>query len=320
MNIGKISSKEIFEYKGIAGTIQPIGSEVRYNHTNCPAGTDTRKRLYIRKTADGYLAYCHNCGRGGIASFERDPKTNTTPQGPHVAMSGDRNGLDELCVLTDKDKALAYYSLKKSFDTHRPLFDCSNCPTLIGKAFPEFDPAWVPKYQVVAIDSHLATGLLVELILPAAFDESGSPKIYSVKRKTLDFNDKVEVATPKWLHFSLTGKMPPILDNPDTKRCVIVEDRISAIKVVEATEGEVTACTLSGTNVSDEDLFKLSMLYDEFMVWLDNDSGAVIAKASDIRRRLKMYKKDSAVTGTELLDPKTNSLDQIRFRIELAFD
>src|SRR5688572_12518334 len=39
-----------------------VGEQVHVNHDSCPAGTDTKKRLYIRRTNEAILAYCHNCG------------------------------------------------------------------------------------------------------------------------------------------------------------------------------------------------------------------------------------------------------------------
>lgn len=39
----------------------------RYNHVSCPAGEDTRQRLYIKAVTPpcSYVGYCHNCGNYG---------------------------------------------------------------------------------------------------------------------------------------------------------------------------------------------------------------------------------------------------------------
>lgn len=39
--------------------------QVRVNHEGCPAGEDTRRRLYVKKVSGGLIAYCHNCGDHG---------------------------------------------------------------------------------------------------------------------------------------------------------------------------------------------------------------------------------------------------------------
>lgn len=43
-----------------------LGTQVRINHVECTAGTDTKRRLYIRALNDGaVVAFCHNCGFSG---------------------------------------------------------------------------------------------------------------------------------------------------------------------------------------------------------------------------------------------------------------
>ncbi len=40
---------------------------VRVNHDPCPAGTDTKRRLYVTRKEDGnVIAYCHNCSCSGF--------------------------------------------------------------------------------------------------------------------------------------------------------------------------------------------------------------------------------------------------------------
>ena len=57
------------------------GSTARINHEKCPAGEDTRRRLYFTKPAAGdvVLGYCHNCQMGGRFHAEsyRENEFNT---------------------------------------------------------------------------------------------------------------------------------------------------------------------------------------------------------------------------------------------------
>lgn len=49
------------------------GETVRVNHENCPAGQDTKQRLYITRppgSANVILAYCHNCQESGVRRTE----------------------------------------------------------------------------------------------------------------------------------------------------------------------------------------------------------------------------------------------------------
>jgi hypothetical protein len=62
-----------------------VGEQTNQNHQDCPAGEDTKKRLYVRRNNEGYLWYCHHCSQGG---FQRGGVRNihTKPVGP-VAVS-----------------------------------------------------------------------------------------------------------------------------------------------------------------------------------------------------------------------------------------
>lgn len=43
-----------------------VGNTLRFDHIGCPAGEDTRGRLYVKRTSDNFwVAYCHNCGSPG---------------------------------------------------------------------------------------------------------------------------------------------------------------------------------------------------------------------------------------------------------------
>jgi hypothetical protein len=43
-----------------------VGDQTNLNHQDCPAGQDTKKRLYVRRTNEGYVWYCHHCSQGGF--------------------------------------------------------------------------------------------------------------------------------------------------------------------------------------------------------------------------------------------------------------
>ena len=41
--------------------------QIHVNHVSCPAGEDRKKRLYLKRTDDAYLGYCHHCGQKGYS-------------------------------------------------------------------------------------------------------------------------------------------------------------------------------------------------------------------------------------------------------------
>ena len=40
--------------------------QIAVNHDDCPAGVDTKSRLYIKRDRSKYLFYCHHCGNRGV--------------------------------------------------------------------------------------------------------------------------------------------------------------------------------------------------------------------------------------------------------------
>lgn len=66
MSRHRISPRLLVEIDQLELYCQP--GTVRRNHDNCPAGTDTKRRLYVTHQSTGViLGYCHNCGAAGRA-------------------------------------------------------------------------------------------------------------------------------------------------------------------------------------------------------------------------------------------------------------
>ena len=71
----------------LANAPSNMGQQIHVNHTGCSAGVDTKRRLYIKRTDKGLVAYCHHCTESGFASDNAshnrlstwiNKKTNTT--------------------------------------------------------------------------------------------------------------------------------------------------------------------------------------------------------------------------------------------------
>ena len=43
-----------------------MNEQIHINHEGCSAGEDTKKRLYIKRTHTGLVAFCHHCGESGF--------------------------------------------------------------------------------------------------------------------------------------------------------------------------------------------------------------------------------------------------------------
>ena len=75
----------------LANAPSNIGQQVHINHVGCSSGEDKKKRLYIKRTDRGLVAYCHHCNESGFASDDSSrmgtwlkAKDPTTPQ--HTAV------------------------------------------------------------------------------------------------------------------------------------------------------------------------------------------------------------------------------------------
>lgn len=48
-----------------------VGTQIHINHVGCPSGEDRKKRLYIKRTDTGVVAFCHHCGEKGFLSLRK---------------------------------------------------------------------------------------------------------------------------------------------------------------------------------------------------------------------------------------------------------
>jgi hypothetical protein len=60
----------------LANAPSNMGEQVHINHVGCPSGEDKKKRLYIKRTDKGIVAYCHHCNESGFA-FDMDGRVGT---------------------------------------------------------------------------------------------------------------------------------------------------------------------------------------------------------------------------------------------------
>ena len=49
-----------------------LGEQLHTNHVGCEAGTDIKKRLYIKRVVGGIVGYCHHCGDKGFVAESSD--------------------------------------------------------------------------------------------------------------------------------------------------------------------------------------------------------------------------------------------------------
>lgn len=275
-------------------------SEVKTNHLNCPAGTDSRSRLYVRKTEDGrkLLAHCFNCGGSSVIS------TGTW-------LSGD--------VVTPEERHKATLR-NMTISHHEGLIKASG--QSIALSFGGLTPH---KYfqdpsSRSAMESYESFGCkLVLLPSPAANPHLPCYRIYVPRDNGVQYCDYPK--PPGGWNMVLKDDSGRILIyRPDPAKgvvddkpvAVLCEDAYSAMKVCISGHIGIALC---GTSLSMEEAYKLSLLFDRFLVWFDNDSNPVRALAQFTAHRLNLYAEENVKLEGILNDPKLYSSEEVCINI-----
>ncbi len=243
----------------------PDSGTVRVNHDQCPAGQDTRRRLYVTRKEDGnVIAYCHNCSNSGFhgsgSRFRRHP----------VDVS--------LVEVEEKELVMPEYMRSEQKDWPKEmavwLIKCG-IPFTIAQ---EYGICYDSERHRVVIPKLNKDGALVQYQSRRLVDD-GSPKYLTNKLKHEHIHDPI---------------------GPGERTCIIVEDMISAIRLVLLGYDAVPLFT---DTMSSETMLTLVGRYDKIYVWLDNDSVTVNRHADIICTGLRLLDQHAQrITG--LRDPK----------------
>lgn len=232
----------------------------RYNHEDCPAGMDTKRRLYVTKKEDGsVLAYCHNCGRSGVCGSPRSYRGDYLRKTPAAVTE-----VEGLCMDHFIDD---YYSWP---------------PEAVGfmKKVRMGSRGYIDKWKImynatskrVVIPTYdVDTGELV-MFQERAVYPGQEPKYLTYREPGRDYNQPT-------IHTLDKGK--------DVNQALIVEDQISAMRCAEIGIWQGHAIPLHTSKASDELLVKIARDYDKVGVWLDNDGVHVNRNRDEIARSLK---------------------------------
>lgn len=257
-------------------SLVPDGETLRFDHEDCPAGTDTRQRLYITRKEDGtVLAYCHNC-QGSY--YYRDRSLPNIWTNKSTELAGPE--------MTPE----CWHSYIESIDI--PLYT----PLTSGMASLEvYHHQYINKYE---LDMDMLKfdrwGVISNGWMWPVYD---SNKMVGFQNRWLDGREP-KVCT--------TGKLKGILHiiNPhDSPVCVICEDRCSGVRIAQV---GYAACVLHGSYaINAADAHKLSLMFDKFVVWYDNDNETVRQAAYNTVTTLRMFIEPLDVKYVmDLTDPK----------------
>lgn len=254
------------EYVPIGEDLE-IGEQVHINHKDCPAGQDTKRRLYIKRgDEDGndvILAYCQHCSRSGAY---RKPYARSIR--PKKEVTG-TNELSNGTLPSDCTGDWEEWPLRgRLWLLHGGISECD------GR---KYGLTYSPKHDRV--------------VLPVYNTSSGKLKGYQMRSLN-------EVDKPKYLtevfekpFYWYSGHVSDTL--------VIVEDILSAIRVSKYH----SSIAVLSSGMSD-DVYSIigKSKYTNFIVYLDNDNAQVKKSQLKIANKLKLLGKVTVIKSDK--DPK----------------
>lgn len=266
----------IIPYAHYSAHVPDVGKQLRLNHAECPAGRDTKARLYVKNTGDALLAYCHNCGNHAVRRVHRGVRH--------------KDLLDQL--LNEHDEVVSKTKeVELPADTnHDPLcfsFEARSWLYVAG-----LTDADITRFKIGYSNSW------GRVILP----------VYNGDGKLVFWQGRNTNCPAATKYVSCKGAEKPVFlaesSTTPNNYLVIVEDMLSAIRCCQ--KGAVSGLALLGTNGPDN-LPQLLHRHSHIAVWLDNDT-AGRRKASELYARVKLLSKRGTNIANIVADePKNQS-------------
>jgi len=262
------------------------GITERYNHDKCPAGRDTKRRLYLTRPAGSpgiVLAYCHNCQESGISRkgcYQYRDFDITLPQ-PMISSTIPFHIPNNIVYQQRQwPNAAKAWRIKM----HLPIHDCIKAQ--IGYD-PTSDRMYLPIFESLqdgeTYGSDILGYQLRRLMGPG-------PKYLTASK-----DKNTILSTRIFTH----DRCPQI--------GYVVEDLASGLAILRGCDGEkhdVSVTVNYGTKICIESL-ALNKNISHGVVWLDNDSDHVIDQAQHIARVWNLVSGKQTYIEKSLGDPKS---------------
>lgn len=266
-----------------------LGLQLRFNHTDCSAGADTKQRLYVKAVDTGWIAYCHHCGNHG---FLRTTKYRIHTKGldyptesvrEHIAKDIPRKYIDGLITKPAEFPAAQLLWLYSYGFDNTDVYS-----NHIGVAS---DGSIVIKHEDYTFEN---TAVYVRR--KYSDDFSKGPKAILYKEKSGRF---------VWYNAALTSP---------TECVVLVEDPISAMKIRKIGANVIS---LMGTHLTDDHKMFLTMgSFEHIMIMLDPDVAGKRA-ALKIKKQLQSIASDVVIYEDKLgFQPKEADSDVIKLDLK----
>lgn len=245
-----------------------IGEEVKGNHEGCPAGLDTKRRLYVKRVTGGLVAYCHHCSGGG---FVRDINSDGTRLREWLFSKKKVSHPGALGMVTDAPTSMRNFrhqirSMEILAWLHKYQFDLSD-----EAYFKETESGDL--YMPLKNYSRFICGFQIR-----CFASNAS--------KYLTFYYRTYENGPAWFHTHV-----PLKDN----LLVITEDYASARRVNRDIPNVTSMALLRTTLSLDTEKDILDFAPKNILVWLDPDKAGQSGAAKIAKRLRYLFCSSAAV-------------------------
>lgn len=270
------------------------GNTVRTNHSECPAGTDTRRRLYLTRppsTPDVVLAYCHNCQEHGVlrdgSSVFRDFDAKPTK----VEKSVPFNPPPSLVNCTEG----AWPHDAVTWRVHKSL-SMEDCCKIGIKYDPDTHRVYLPMWDRVAASGRVLSNS--RLLGYQLRDISGTNCKYLTALRDKEVKPYTTIGEGKGVTYLVEDLASGLVLNRALlpKEGMIIDHRVVVNYGVKCTPEVLSE------NVDT----------DYAVVWLDNDGDHISDQARIISRTWSLFTGKPCYIEDQYSDPKSVDKDAIR--------
>jgi len=271
-----------------------MGSTVHVNHVDCPAGVDTRRRLYVTRNkapSDLLVWYCHNCGQGGAF------KARMHRSIAYTATETVGNGSGLLNVKDMWDQGIPWVEAPDEVVRWLTFRGAE------ASAVWDNNVRWHPVKNALLFGVN-ERGNRDDTVVPWAiqvrnFGPKSGPKWWTCKGR---WPEGAPLRT--WFGVKQDYLETASAHKRQERALVLVEDWLSAAAVWHHSLHD--SYCLYGAHIGMDELAKIrhELRYDKLLVWLDNDVTAVLSSREDIIKRAKMLGFTEVRVERNRKDPK----------------
>lgn len=283
--------------EAVASLDLEVGEQSKQNHEHCPAGQDTKRRLYIKRaTENDYLFFCHHCNQSGRYRLAGGTG-NMAWYLDTEARAGNR---DDILKRSEAGRCGQQLNLGKEPEDAIKEF----------RKWPVKAQTWLLKYGITEAEVtkhgiyYSDTGMGV--CMPVF---SGSVYLGTVVRTdvstTQPLGARVTRGKYKTFRQNATGRDFIYIAGVSRHCLVIVEDILSAIKMGR----HATAVALLGVHSKDA-VVRKAKDYDRVIVYLDNDNRAVRNKQVVLKNQIALVNPNVSIYRSDK-DPKECSDEEL---------